>query len=732
MKKLFIILLVLISLVSLSSANALCGNGIVEAGEQCDGTNLDGSSCSIQPNPTFSDAELGCYPAGTANECKFMTMLCYGYPDAELCYTDSDCSVGQVCGSSYYCEAGVGTQDTTGTGNFDITIGLNPTLADPGAAVQGTVSVKNNGANTVNILTITSNALELSTDVSVKIAAPSIGSISSLGAGQTKNVAFTLNVPATQFGTYNGIVTVVDSANANNQNENTYSLIVNQKNAFIVADSAGNELSELLLDGQEDETVSGTLYVKNTGSTILSVGSSSFAYDITKFERSNRQIGLTFGTISSILPGENKAVGLTANIPNNMNLDTYSDTVTLTANGVQDAFNLKVRVQPEVCTDGIIGNLDISINDPDNNDEYAPGDTIKLDVTVDNNDDDDLDVIVEAFLYNIDQDDEIAREESSSDSIDSGDDLDFEFDLDIPEDNDLDESDEYILYVKAYEDGQEDDHCAQDSLTIDIQRDSKKVVVKRFDVRPTFVNPGEAVSFEVLVENQGTKDMDDVYVELREGTLSIGERTTEFELKKYSKDDNDATRRFTVTIPESATPGDYFVEAIVYYDGADESDSEFVTLKVGGEESISGKSPSLSLTTTTSSFDASQNSGRLHLVITNNEANDLTGTLEINPVGSWANQVTQSVSLHKGDNNLYLELPLSDAEGKQSANVVVRIDGYDAKQFTLNFDVAGKKSALDGLKDSTALLVVGYAALILVGLYLLKLIFARPKRKSLI
>jgi len=734
MKKILLGVLFIFILVGLSSVSALCGNGIIEVGEQCDGTNLGGQSCSTLGS-TYPNAQLGCYPAGNQFECQRNTIACNSYPNVTLCSTDVNCAAGYSCGTLNYCVEGTAGTQSTGTGNFDITVSLVPSVVNPGDIIQGTISVKNNGASLVNLITLSSTNLELTTDVSVKINAPSIGSISSLGAGQTKSVGFTLTAPSTAFGTYNSKITAIDSSNVNNQNEQTYSLVVNQKNSFIVSDSSGNEISELLIEGQNDKTISGTVYIKNTGSTTLSMSSSSFAYDSTKFLNSNRQIGLSFSSVSSVAPGENKAVTVTAAIPNNMKLDTYSGNVTVASGNTQDGFNLKIRVQPEVCTDGIIGNLGIDIKDPDNGDNFAPGETISLKVNVDNNDDNDLDVIIEAFLYNVNQDDEIVREETQSDSIDSGDDLDFDLDLEIPDDQDLDETDEYLLYVKAYEDGSEDDNCAQDSVTIDIERESKKVVIKRFDVLPTFANSGEIVSFEVSIENQGTKKMDDVYVELKEGTLGIGDRTTEFELDKYDKDDNDATKRFSITIPENANPGDYFVEAIVYYDNSDKSDSQFVTLKIGGEEvTATGKVPQLSLTTTTTSFDVNDNSGRLHLIITNSEAKEIVGTVEINPVGTWANQVTQTLSLHKGENNLYLELPLSaDKSGKQSANVVVRADGYDAKQFTLNFDLAGEKQgALNNVLGSTALLVAGYVVLILVGLYLLKLIFMRPKRKSLI
>lgn len=622
MKKIFLgILLILISLVSLSSASAVCGNGVIDAGEQCDSTNLNGQTCATIGGASYPSALLGCYPAGSQFQCYFNTIACNSYPNLIPCLTNTQCVAGSHCDTTsnhYYCVAGSAPASTP----------------------------------------------------------------------------------------------------------------------LVISDSVGNEISELLINGQEDQIVTGTLYVKNTGTTTLALTANSFSYVASEFTEGSRTIVITFENVpSTIAPGENKPVTVKANIPNNMDLDTYSGTLTLTSGAVSDTTTLKIRVQPEVCEDGVVGKLRVTIDEPDNGDEYAPGETIKLEINVENDDDDDMDVIVEAFLYNLNQDEEVVREESEADEVPEGEDVDFELELDIPHDEDLDEDDEYILYVKAYEDGDEDKNCAQDTITIDIEREKYDVVINKFDARPTAVKPGEMVSFEVNVANEGTKKIDDAYIEIKEAGLGIGERTEEFELEDYQDDANDATKRFTFKIPENAKAGDYMVEAIVTYRNGDNSDSEFVTVKVLGEEVAVTKGINLALTTTTTSFDVNDRTGKLHLIITNNENKDLTGTVEVNPVGSWANNVpAQSVSLHTGENNLYLDLPLSVSEaGKQSANVIVRIPNYDAKQFTLSFDVTGEKEGkLSGLLGSTTLLVIGYVVLVLVGLYLLKLIFSRPRSKSLI
>jgi hypothetical protein len=51
----------------------ICGNEIIEQGEQCDGSNLGGVSCE---SLGFFGGNLGCYSAGHANQCQFDTSGC--------------------------------------------------------------------------------------------------------------------------------------------------------------------------------------------------------------------------------------------------------------------------------------------------------------------------------------------------------------------------------------------------------------------------------------------------------------------------------------------------------------------------------------------------------------------------------------------------------------------------------------------------------------------------------
>jgi hypothetical protein len=64
-------------------AKSYCGNGNIDSGESCDGTNWgDINSCS---DFGFTEGDLSCYASGTSNECTFDTSDCVGASSQGYC-----------------------------------------------------------------------------------------------------------------------------------------------------------------------------------------------------------------------------------------------------------------------------------------------------------------------------------------------------------------------------------------------------------------------------------------------------------------------------------------------------------------------------------------------------------------------------------------------------------------------------------------------------------------------
>ena len=629
------------------------------------------------------------------------------------------------------------------------------TFAAP-TAVTGipgnTVTVNYTATNAVasaKTLTFASTALSFVTSVTPTISSVTVPAASG-GVSGTATVTFTVAIPsASSTGNYVGTITATESGTSNTDNTVTYTVTV----AKIVQTYDKTTALEIL--GEEGQTnLTGTFQIKNTGNQVLSgLTFDTAALDLK--DRGDRTITLTFSDPGTINVGETKTVTITANFDDSIDLDTYGGVVNVkTGATTLDSFKLDLKVFPEICSDGIVKDgdkasrttafLQLNVKEPDNGDDFKPGDEIKIEVDVENDDKDNLDVVVEAILYNLDEDEDIVTLESDSQEIKDGNDETFEFELEVPRDFDGDEDDRYVLFVKAVEDGDEDQNCNYNSINLDFKREKDDVIVRKATLLPNIAKPGDVVELVVEMENVGSNDQRDLYVEASNTDLGISLKSTEFDLDKSGDSNDDLTRRFNINIPTNAVEKEYTIDVAVIDDNDDTYDNgqAFVTLTVRGEGSITitpGKTVGLNVASNTKEIDASKGTANIHLQFTNSEANDVTAVVDIKTIGDWADAViSQTVSLHPGDNNLYFNLKLKDIdEGTYSATVTVKpavANDFDAKIFTLNFDVKGGQQAgpgfgnlFNGNGSTTVFWIVGDIILVVIALLIIKSVFFGKK-----
>jgi len=346
-----------------------------------------------------------------------------------------------------------------------------------------------------------------------------------------------------------------------------------------------------------------------------------------------------------------------------------------------EKYSLELFKDLDKCENNVKGNLNVEIKDPDNNDDFNFGENIDINVNVKNNNQDDKDVIVEAFLYNIDEDDEEENVEADSIDISKNDKEDFELQIKMPED--YDNKDNYILFVKAYEDGNEDQQCNYDIIDLNLERESHDVIIKEVEIIPKEVDCNGNVQANVKVQNIGTKDEKDLYVKLENSELNISLESSKFDLDDYKGSDEKITERFNFKIPENTQSKDYNLDASVYF-----SDGSYVksdSLKVKSCEIIDDEKPVLGLTGETSVVKGIAN---VHLIITNNNE-DIIGDIKMNPIGNWADAIApQAVSLHNGENNIYLNTKIKEGvTGKYSGLVELNIRNGETKKINLVFDI---------------------------------------------
>lgn len=428
------------------------------------------------------------------------------------------------------------------------------------------------------------------------------------------------------------------------------------------------------LEDEADSTKTVSLTLTNTGDESLD----AFSYTVLGETADDDADPLTVTLSTPTLPlanGSSTTSTLTAVLDEDLDVGEYSLTLNVTMDGVSNQVSLTVTVTPEVCKSGVEGDLELTLDEPDSGETFKPGEDLEIQVTVENNDDEDLDVKVVAFLYNVNEQDEEKKVSSEVVEVEEDDEEDFELTLQLP--TNLDENDDYVLYVKAYEDGHESSNCNYESAEIQVERESHDVVVQEVKLLPDTVTCGEKVTAHVTVENIGTEDEDDVYVEFLAKDFSAKQESGEFDLEEYDDSDSDYLAQFTFDVPKTTKAGEYFVEALVHYNDGD-SDSVMQKLVVTcdeeeTQETVTGEGL-LTVVNNNLKLDASQKKFVLELVLKNSGEKPVQLNLDVTEA-QWADvlNVESPAVLNPGD-EFHAYAYLSLKEGTQPGTHNLRVN----------------------------------------------------------
>jgi len=399
------------------------------------------------------------------------------------------------------------------------------------------------------------------------------------------------------------------------------------------------------------------------------------------------------------------------------------------SNGASDSEEFSINIYPRyMCESGVIGNIvDVTIESPENGDDFGPGETIKIDVTVGNNAADDRDFVVEAVLYDVESNKKIDDVSSDNEEIESGEDLEFNLELPLSLDGDEDWDGKYVLYVKAYEDGKEDEQCIMDSVEVDIKRDNDRVIVKDITMTPYMVDAGEKVEILVDVLSIGEDDQKEVYVTIEQSALGIDLKSDKIALEEYDGSNVAHAFRFTgVPVSSSADGGDYQLYVTVHYDGKSNKYVDSPTFVSTAARSILTVKEAVVSTYIEAAEPelATDNTYSVPVTITNTgDAGEFTLSLE--GVTDFAKPVaSKTISLESSEEvTEYFTLEIKDdAEAKTYAvDAILRTaSGNIASRTSFEVDL---KSAGEGWLSSKTFWIIGDIVLIVVALFFLKLIF---------
>ena len=259
---------------------------------------------------------------------------------------------------------------------------------NPGSNVDVTVTVRNNFQTNISSVLLTSTALSFNGNT---ITAPAIAAITSMPPASEATRTFTIALPSLPAGYYNATITATDASNSNETASRAYGVTINPVSSFEITQA------KVSMSAQSDDVTSAVFTIRNTGSATLS--SFAFNYNGTFTDNDDDRVFLTFSSLASLAPGASADVTVTADIERNVDLDTYAGTIKAVSGAVEKTVPVEVEVEPKICESGRQGDLTVEIEDPNSGDTYTPGETIEMQVRVDNDYSRKMNVAVEAVLY---------------------------------------------------------------------------------------------------------------------------------------------------------------------------------------------------------------------------------------------------------------------------------------------------------------------------------------------
>ncbi len=399
-----------------------------------------------------------------------------------------------------------------------------------------------------------------------------------------------------------------------------------------------------------------------------------------------------------------------------------------------------IDVYPKaMCEDAIspgdyLRDSNVEIEKPDSGDDFGPGDTINIKVTVSNDyAPNDIDVVIKAILYDVETQKKIADVESDDENIDEDGTEPFELELQIPLDSDQDYKGDYVLYIKAYEDGREDEQCFSKAVDVDIDRESHEVIIQSMTITPSTVDAGDKVDVLVRALNIGKKDEEGVKVRLMNADLDIDVTSDARDLGAYDESGNSYVFRFTdVVVSRDAKGKTHDLEAFVVFDEGAKSTSylDSPSYRTTSDD-IVVESEATAMIVVKTAEETAEGILRVPVKVTNTEGK--TGlTVGLTNI-DWAEDVEdKNIALGKGESTtVYFDLELSDDvdAGTKSFTVQLKSDGAvidtSAKTLSISEDVVG-----GGFPWGTVLWIIGDIVLIVVAIFFIKLIFSARKGKG--
>ena len=309
----------------------------------------------------------------------------------------------------------------------------------------------------------------------------------------------------------------------------------------------------------------------------------------------------------------------------------------------------------------------------------------------------------------------------------------------------------YRIYVRAYEEGNEDENCASTSsdlngddryfeFDVESEYDEPAVVPRNGDIN-TAINAqaGEMLTVSFDIYNLGDQDEDNVLVTLENSNLGISESETFRNLDIGEK----KQVSLTFTVPEDAEEGTYKLKVYTYFDYDDGSVSDEFSYDANSFDDLDEEYlinlnvlavPQVVAPTIRATLDSESKVGQ-DLIITatvTNNGDDNNFVVSASDYSSWADLISvtpQTLDLNEDESAQVVITLRPKVSGMKSFNVNAVVDGETFEQ-SISVNVEGSAFSVFGEQPAVAYLAIGIILLLLLIIIVLAVKASRPGRKA--
>ncbi len=382
---------------------------------------------------------------------------------------------------------------------------------------------------------------------------------------QTAQVTLTFNRNALP-GVYGFRVTGTESGNDINTDGVSFTITVPSAPAFEIL-KGSSSLSQIDMNGEQGETSTLTLSIKNSGNTQLTNLHIDPRFTVASLEDNDRDtitLQVSPNVVNTLDIGATVQFSVTADVESGFDTKKIDGSLEVSVDGgLSGSLPFKLNVAPLMCnSQSSDSGLNVDIDSPDDGDDYTTNQKVQLNLNVENKKSDDMRVRVVGLLYDLDRERDIETS-TLTERVRDGDDKDFVMDLEF--NDDVDEDSDVVLYIKVFEVGNEEETCFSDALDLNVEVPEHSLVFDSVSVGPTTVTCSDRVTGSLVLRNVGSNDENAAFY-IKNTDLGINQVLRDIRISE-DREENTKPVTFNFVVPENARAGDYDLELKATYNG---------------------------------------------------------------------------------------------------------------------------------------------------------------------